>query len=181
MTFEPKSKLPRLAREHYQDRAVVFWTHTLENRATGWLTNRFHSDFREILVHAVGRYHLACPIYVLMPDHWHVVWMGLAANSDQHSATKFIPKHVQPKLGDARLQDRAHDSVLRGEQRKRGAFTHACEYVRENPVRRGLVSDWREWPYVGAIVPGYPEFDPRGPKFWADFWKIYNRLVESAD
>lgn len=32
---------------------------------------------------------------------------------------------------------------------------------------------------LGAMMPGYPEFDPRTEDFWDDFWKIYNRLVES--
>jgi hypothetical protein len=70
--------------------------------------------------------------------------------------------------------------VLREEQRKRGAFVMACQYVRENPVRAGLVEDWRAWPYAGAMVAGYPDFDPRDGDFWDDFWKVYNRLVEAA-
>lgn len=181
MMSVPKSKLPRLPREYYQGHAVVFWTHTFEARATGWLTNAFHAGFREILLHACGRYRLACPVYVLMPDHWHLVWMGLAAKSDQHSATKFVRKHLAPMIGRAQLQDRAHDSVLKEEQRRRGAFMRACEYVRENPTRRGLVPDCRGWPYLGAMVPGYPEFDPRTGGLWTDFWKVYNRLVESDD
>lgn len=77
------------------------------------------------------------------------------------------------------MQDRAHDSVLREEQRKRGAFAAACHYVCENPVRAGLVADWRVWPFTGAMVCGYPALDPRDERFWDDFWKIYGLLVEA--
>lgn len=179
MTFTQKSKLPRLPREWYQGRAVVFWTHTFENRATGWLSESFHTRFREVLLHACARYELACPIYVLMPDHWHLVWMGLRDESDQHNATRLLRKHLQRHVGRAKLQDRAHDHVLREEERKRGAFMATCQYVCENPVRAHLVATWREWKYFGAMVPGYPDFDPRTDDFWDDFWKIYNLIVES--
>src|SRR5205823_847936 len=39
--------LPRLAPEAYRGHAVVHWTLTLANRATGWLTDQFHQQFRE--------------------------------------------------------------------------------------------------------------------------------------
>ena len=62
--------LPRLAREHYQADAVVFWTLTVFDRTRGWLTPAFHSRFRELMLHAAAREGLACPIYCLMPDHF---------------------------------------------------------------------------------------------------------------
>jgi putative transposase len=146
MPFIEKSKLPRLPRAWYRGRAVVFWTHTFEGRATGWLSEQFHAHFREVLLHACSRYELACPVYVLMPDHWHLVWMGIREASDQHTATRFLRKHLQPHLSQAKLQDRAHDHVLREDERKRGAFMATCSYVFENPVRTGLVAKWPDWP-----------------------------------
>lgn len=178
MSFVPKSKLPRLPREYYQGRAVVMWTHTLAARAQGWLDSRFHSHFRELLLHAGSRYRLICPAYTLMPDHWHQVWMGVDESSDQHSATAFLRKHVQIVLGKLRLQDRAHDHVLRDDERRRGVFQEMCAYVWKNPERAGLCSDWRQWPFLGAIVDGYPQFDPREPGFWGDIWKVHGRLAQ---
>lgn len=178
MTFTPKSKLPRLPREFYQGRATTLWTHTFEDRATGWLSDRFHHRFREILLHACHRYGLATPCYVLMPDHWHLVWMGLDETSDQWLATAFLRKHLLPALDKARLQDRAHDHVLREKERECGALQAACSYVHHNPQRAGLCDDWREWPHLGAIIAGYPDLDARAADFWERFWTIYNRLVD---
>jgi REP element-mobilizing transposase RayT len=177
--LRPKSKLPRLGREFYQGRAMILWTHTFEHRATGWLSDTFHAHFREILIHACHRYTLATPCYVLMPDHWHPVWMGLDDETDQMLATAFLRKHLQPILGPVRLQDRAHDHVLREHERERGAFEAACSYVCQNPERGGLRAEWREWPFLGAFVPGYPDLDPRTDEFWPLFWRIYNRVAES--
>jgi REP element-mobilizing transposase RayT len=180
MSFERKLKLPRLPREWDQGRAAVFWTHTIEDRKTGWLDERFPARFREVVLPPCARYALACPAYVVRPDHWHVVWLGLAETSDQHTATRFLREHLGNQLGAARWQDRAHDSVLREEQRRRGAFGDACAYVRENPVRAGLCVTRREWPFAGARVAGYPDLEPRDPASGELFWRIYAKLVKPA-
>ncbi len=46
-------------------------------------------------------------------------------------------------------------------------------YVLDNPRRHGWVSHPREWPYLGAIVPGYPFLHPLADDFWLMFWKLY--------
>jgi hypothetical protein len=181
MAFVPKSKPPRLPREFYQGFSIALWTHTFEDRATGWLNDAFHLHFREILLHTCHRYGLANACYVLMPDHWHLVWMGLEESSDQWLATAFLRKNLHPALGPARLQDRAHDHVLREKERERGAIQAACSYVIHNPQRARLCGDSHDWQYLGAMVPGYPKLDPRSADFWDRFWKIYNRLVVPSD
>jgi len=121
--------LPRLAPEFYRGFAVVQWTITLERRANGWLNESFHSGFRELLLHAAAREGLFCPVYVLMPDHLHLLWMGLRADSDQRNAMKFLRKHLAVELGryspdgvKFELQKQSHDRVLRQKDRLRGAF-----------------------------------------------------------
>ncbi len=49
----------------------------------------------------------------------------------------------------------------------------AAAYIWENPVRAGLVAQWRQYPYLGAVVAGYPDLDPRRDDFWDVFWRIY--------
>jgi hypothetical protein len=121
--------LPRLAPEFYRGFAVVHWTITLERRATGWLNDRFHFHFRELLLHAAAREGLFCPVYCLMPDHAHLIWMGLRVESDQRNAMKFLRKHLATELAcrsptgvEFELQKQSHDNVLREKDRMRGAF-----------------------------------------------------------
>jgi REP element-mobilizing transposase RayT len=172
--------LPRLAPEFYRGFAVVHWTITLERRATGWLDEIFHLRFREYLLHAAARQSILCPAYVLMPDHIHLLWMGLHLASDQRDAMRFLRKHLAVELGrrsphggEFELQKQSHDHVLRERDRVRGAFARACFYVLDNPRRKGLAAQPREWPHLGAIVPGYPFLHPLGEGFWEQFWKIY--------
>ena len=108
-----KGHLPRLAAEWYRGRAFVHWTPTIEHRATGWLTPEFHHAWQLILLHACARYELIAPAYVLMPDHVHLVWVGLSdSRSDQRIAIEFLRKNLRPRLAPADWQRQPHDNVL---------------------------------------------------------------------
>ncbi len=186
LTPQPEWRhLPRLAPEFYQGFAVVLWTITLERRATGWLSEAFHLPCRELLLHTAVRQGLLCPAYVLMPDHMHVVWMGMRVSTDQRLAMRFLRKHLavafaqrSPTGVEFELQKQSHDSVLREEDRRRGAFERACFYVLDNPRRKALVNHPAEWPFLGAVVPGCPWLHPLTEGFWEQFWKLYVRERE---
>jgi REP element-mobilizing transposase RayT len=180
MSLERKGHLPRLLPQHYQGHAVVFWTNTLEARARDWLTPAFHATFRELMLHAAAREHLFCPAYCLMPDHMHLVWMGLRRESNQLNAMKFLRTNLEPALGaNGRWQHQPHDHVLREHERQRNAFASACFYTLANPVRAKLVERERDWPFLGAIVPGYPKLHPFEDGFWELFWKLYTKEREA--
>jgi hypothetical protein len=177
--------LPRLAPELYRGFAAVLWTVTFERRATGWLDEHFHLHFRELLLHAAAREELFCPAYVLMPDHAHLVWLGLRVVSDQRNGMKFLRKHLAIELArrsvsglEFELQKQSHDSVLREKDRLRGAFQKTCFYVLDNPRRKGLVERPQDWIYLGAVVPGYPFLRPFTEDFWEQFWKLYQQRRE---
>ncbi len=203
--------LPRLERRCYQAFAAVHWTMKVEPPVSGWLTEAFHADFRTVLLHACAREKLCCPAYCLMPDHLHLMWLGLSLESDQLNATRFLRKylnrmlegqrienrpaaadagkssvdsqnsavdsHPRPQAGWA-LQAQAHDHVLREEERKQNAFARVCSYILANPVRAVLVKRESDWPFSGAVVPGFPDLYPFQEDYWELFWKIYQRHRE---
>jgi len=184
--------LPRLERCCYQAFAAVHWTMKVEPPAPGWLTDHFHQDFRTLLLHAGAREQLFCPAYCLMPDHLHLMWLGLSLESDQLNGVKFLRTQLNRLLAGKRIENRksavdsrpqpqvkwalqpqAHDHVLDEEERKQNAFAKVCFYILANPVRAELAKHETEWPFSGAIVPGYPDLYPFQEDFWELFWKIY--------
>jgi putative transposase len=182
-----------LERSCYQAFAAVHWTMRVEPAKPGWLDDHFHFEFREALLHACVREQLVCPTYCLMPDHLHLMLLGLAGASDQLNAIKLLRLHVNRLLAgeplqklavraqprkEWRLQPQAHDHVLREEDRKQGAFASVCFYVLANPVREELVAKEVEWKYCGAVVPGYPDLHPLAEDYWELFWKLYFKLRE---
>jgi putative transposase len=169
--------LPRLAPARYQRDAVVLWTMPIDRRRTGWLGDTFHSQFRELMLHTAARESLLCPVYVLMPDHIHLVWMGLRDDSDQRNGIAFLRRYLEPRLGaETRFQHQAHDHVLKSEERKRRTFAQTCSYVLMNPVRAGLAAAPQNWPFLGCIIPGYPDLHPAAPTYWPRFWQLYSKF-----
>ena len=115
-----------------------------------------------------------------MPDHLHLLWMGLRRESDQLNAMKFLRTELEPALGQGReWQHQAHDHVLREEERRRNAFAASCFYILENPVRGKLAGSAQVWPFSGAVVPGYPRLHPLAEGFWELFWKLYAAAREA--
>lgn len=178
--------LPWFDPESYRGNAAVFWTLMRERRAKGWLNASFHAELRELLLHAAIRESLLCPAYVLMPDHAHLVWIGCRKASDQRNAMRFLRTHVtcelterSPKGAAFELQKQSPDPVLRHRERARGALARACFHVLDNPRRARLVATAKDWPHLGAVVPGHPCLHPLEDGFWPTFWQLYQNHRES--
>jgi REP element-mobilizing transposase RayT len=164
--------LPRLRREFYQADAVVFWTLPISRRQEGWLNDSFHAVFREMMLHAAAREGLLCPAYCLMPDHLHLVWMGLRRETDQRNGMKFFRAQLGPHLRPVKFQHQPHDHVLTPEERRRSKFAVACaDYVLLNPLKAGLVKAPADWAFSGAVIPGYPRANPFELGYWEWFWE----------
>ena len=172
--------LRRLPPEHYRGQAFVHWSMTIDDRKEGWLVPVFYYKFREILTHTLFRYGLCCPVYCCMPDHLHLLWIGILDGSDQRNAVKFFRKQVNPVLEklETRFQKQPYDHVLSEEERGRVAFESVAEYIARNSERAGLVKPdcFQQYPYTGSLVPGYPELDLWQPDYWERFWRIYAYL-----
>ena len=90
--------------------------------------------------------------YVLMPDHLHLfvvvyderlqlsAWMKSLKND---LSKVFRSKGISPP----HWQKGFFDHVLRSGD----SYAEKWEYVRDNPVRAGLVTAWNDWPFVGEI------------------------------
>ena len=168
--------LPRLEPEHYEGYAAVHWSLTIHERAAGWLDGSFHGVFREMLLHAHARFHLVCPAYCLMPDHLHILWLGLRPESDQRVAVRFIRKSLRPNLLPCRFQKESYDHVLRGGESGRDGIREIAFYILANPVRAGIVTDPDEYPWRGCVLQGYPRLNVDDARCWPVLWRIVGQL-----
>ena len=92
---------------------------------------------------AVGR-------YVIMPDHIHLFVIGdpnFLLSRWVGGSKRAIVVALGCHSGEL-WQPGFFDHVLRSDE----SYAQKWEYVRENPVRAGLVSNADEWPYQGEIV-----------------------------
>ena len=172
--------LPRLGDSAYRGHAIVHWTLTIRDRGTGWLNARFTTQFRWLLLHACARYAVACPVHCLMPDHAHLLLHSWSPEGDQQRFMRFLRRHTNALLAATghRWQPQAYDHVLRPHERDRFAFESLAHYIAQNPVRAGLVTETKNWPHTGAVIPGYPELKLWLPDYWERYWRLRNFRTE---
>jgi REP element-mobilizing transposase RayT len=109
------------------------------------------------------RWHLFC--YCLMPDHLHFVCRLTAPETklvnagargileegalEHLSRFKSYTTTVSWKLGfrGPLWQKSSYDRVVDTQR----PFEEIVAYVLNNPVRKGLVEEWSEWPYSGIV------------------------------
>jgi len=91
--------------------------------------------------------------YVIMPDHVHFF---CADGQSKTTLSRMIgawkqwsAKEICPLVGiEAPLwQKEFFDHLIRSDE----SYSEKWEYVRQNPVRAGLVSDVNNWEYTGHI------------------------------
>jgi REP-associated tyrosine transposase len=89
--------------------------------------------------------------YAIMPDHFHLfvafereTMLSLWVKSLKNSLSKALRSLNIPA---PHWQKGFFDHVLRSSE----SYAQKWEYVRENPVRAGLVQSWEDWAYSGEI------------------------------
>jgi REP element-mobilizing transposase RayT len=174
-----KGGLTRLDESFYQGISYVHWTMCLKDQATGWLDGAHHRALRQICQNALAREFLCCPAYCLMPDHGHFLFVGYDARTQQRAGVRWMRYEWNKMLAPFTLQHQAYESVLKEADRSRDAFADVAGYILRNPERAGLVDSWDQWPFSGALFPGYPHLNPRKVHFWTDFWKTHHKHLNA--
>ena len=78
-----------------------------------------------------------------MPDHLHAFVATLDEVSEEFDLEEFAEK----KMVVPHCQKTFFDHVLRSNE----SYSEKWNYVRENPVRAGLVKTAAKWPFMGEI------------------------------
>jgi putative transposase len=99
-------------------------------------------------VRAHNEFNIALGGYVIMPDHVHLFVRG----GDGFILSRWIgglKRSLAAGLGVQRLwQAGFFDHLIRSDE----SYGNKWNYVRNNPVRAGLVAKADDWPYVGEVV-----------------------------
>ena len=110
-----------------------------------------HSAFRKYASRGEADFNIAVGRYVIMPDHVHFFVRGDAEFNLARWANG-LKRAISIELGATcerpMWQPGFFDHLLRNDE----SYTQKWHYVRENPVRAGLVKVSDEWPHQGEIV-----------------------------
>ena len=110
-----------------------------------------HHAFEAYVRRARDEFGVGVGRYLIMPDHMHLFVRG---GNDFKLAqwVNGLKREISVALGAIKKrplwQPGFFDHVLRNDE----SYSQKWKYVRENPVRAGLVSRADDWPYQGEFV-----------------------------
>ena len=147
-----KARLRRLARV-FPGAPIYFVTACSHSRGSWLACAEIQQRFVDFCARGKARGALVGR-YVLMPDHFHLFVSfqpgPLQLSSWMKSLKNTLSKTLRALGRPApHWQEGFFDHVLRSSE----SYEQKWLYVRDNPVRAGLVSKWEEWPYQGEIQP----------------------------
>jgi REP element-mobilizing transposase RayT len=128
---------------------VTFCTH---ERHQFLARDEVHTAFVLFAKRAESHFNIAVARYVIMPDHIHLfirgdcnfrlgTWIGALKQT--------LAKAAKLSRAEGQIWEEGFfDHVLRNDE----SYSQKWNYVRENPVRAGLVKSAADWPYQGEIV-----------------------------
>jgi REP element-mobilizing transposase RayT len=141
----------RLRTFDYAARRIYFVTIVAAARRLIFNDKRVAQTTLNCLHELRQKLHFNLYVYCLMPDHFHAL-IGVGGSSRTLGAIcgafKSLSTRAYWKWYEGKLWQRQFfDHIIRNE----ADFFETRDYIRLNPVRKGLVERWEEWPYTGSI------------------------------
>ncbi len=146
-----REKKHRLPREFYIGKISVAFTLCIKDHVRLFINPEIIPVFTDVLASVTAKSDCIVPVYCFMPDHQHVIITGTSDDSNiwktmvlYKQKTGFWMARNRPNI---KWQKDFYDHVMR----KHEDIVAQVKYVLDNPVRKGLVSTWEEYPFKGSI------------------------------
>ena len=146
-----RQKPHRLPRDAYLGEVTVAFTVCIEKKRPLFRDIPVVDEFVKILFSAIKKNYSIALIYCFMPEHVHLILRGTTSSADVWRAIVDFKQQSGFWLGEHhpmyRWQRGFFDHIIRQNE----DLSAQIRYIAENPVRRGLVQAWDEYPYTGAL------------------------------
>ncbi|MCA9506901.1 MAG: transposase [Myxococcales bacterium] len=144
-----REKSHRLPRQCYIGMVAVSFTACEVNQKPVFESSAITNFSISALRWAIEKNNCLALIYCFMPDHLHVILQGKNEHADTYKAfiqfkqkTGFFLRHSPYKW-----QKDFYDHVIRCQKQ----LDILLRYIAENPIRKGLVTHWNDYPFTGSI------------------------------
>ena len=142
---------PRRLQCLYMQTPIYYLTLVSHDRRSLFANQQVHKAFRTFSEKAMERGVLVGR-YVLMPDHIHLFARFGPSSPNLSMWIKSLKNYLSKYLREVEIpaphwQKDFFDHVLRSDE----SYSAKWEYVRQNPVRAGLVEKAEDWKFQGEI------------------------------
>jgi len=145
---EKKHRLPLYC---YQGRVRATFTLCIEGKKPFFTEKTTVDKFLEILRQTKNKYNCKNWVYVFMPDHLHLIIEGNSEESDLWKTMILFKQktgfYLSRSIGRIKWQKDFYDHI----HRKDEDLKKHISYLLNNPVRKGLVANWQDYPFKGSL------------------------------
>ncbi|MGH7900582.1 MAG: REP-associated tyrosine transposase [Thermodesulfobacteriota bacterium] len=152
MTSNFRRKANRLRDFNYCSPFCYFVTICTADKRKVFTNSSIFSEVVNCLKESATRHNFQIFAYCFMPDHLHLL---IGANESEADLIKFIKLFKQrtgyeygKKYKVKLWQKSFYDHIIRKEE----SLIEKTRYILENPIRKGLVIDFREYPFLGSMI-----------------------------
>ena len=146
-----KEKKHRLPLELYKGKIRATFTLCIKNSKPAFLENAIVHEFIDILKQAKEKHDCINWVYVFMPDHLHLILEGRSDTADLWKAIVLFKQKtgfwLSKNRKDIEWQKDFYDHI----HRKDEDLKKHIRYILDNPVRKGLVNDWKDYEFKGSL------------------------------
>ena len=154
-----QEKHHRLPDEFYCGLKVVSLTACVKNRTSFFTTQDRFTIFEAMLLEALQRFKCGAEVYLFMPDHAHLLLRGESETTDIlrvmrsfKQKTGFWLSRNHPSV---QWQKDFYDHILRNDE----AIEKHILYIVNNPVRKEIVANWKEYRFKGSTMHNLDEWN----------------------
>ena len=151
----PRRKSPRLKSFDYaSSNAVFFATSRTKDGKALFKQHEIATKFIECVKEAKTNLGHAVYVYCIMPDHFHLLCSPCESRVPITRLIELIKSKVTRLAWGygfcgSIFQRSFYDHVVRKDE----DLGQIAQYILNNPVRKGLVNEWRDYPYCGLLDP----------------------------
>jgi putative transposase len=117
-----------------------------------FVTDYIFRSMEDMLKEVLVKTNCDAHIYMFMPDHCHLLIEGKSEESDLWKCTVEFKRKSGYWLAKNHMleewQKDFYDHILRKDE----DLVKQVRYILGNPMRKGLVEDWKEYPYKGSTL-----------------------------
>ncbi|RPI04036.1 MAG: hypothetical protein EHM64_11305 [Ignavibacteriae bacterium] len=150
----------RLPDECYQGFVTVAFTCCIKDKKQLITRKEIFLPCSDILFAESIRSDCIVLAYIFMPDHCHMLLQGKSVFADTlRTMSNFKQKSgywLSKNHPEIEWQKSFYDHILRTDDE----IDNQIRYFLENPVRKGIIEDWKKYPWKGSMMYDLNEWCP---------------------
>ncbi len=145
-------KKHRLPLDLYVGHNIISFTCCISGKKHLFVNDPTFLAFEAILLESLNKFGCDAHAYLFMTNHTHLILQGKNEDSNIWKSMILFKQKMgfwlSKNASEFKWQKDFYDHVLRRDE----DLKKHLEYVLHNPVRKGLVENWKKYPYKGSTL-----------------------------